>query len=516
MSVVRVTALPALGLAISVGVGVASLGAAATAGTQRQQVLLERKPLRQIEALNQARVGAQQALAEYWNRELGQRADISGTTDNLRRALSDPLIESEAIKSARQLLETIKTTPSTKNQMGLLGEIAATVDKAIDEVGTPLGGRAQSFRSASGIGWTVAGMATLTTELRVLKKIDPAPRSEEVLAYIQGEVAGYSEDAKGSFVSALTRNLPKGSQVRADLLAVSRAPEVQTFAREFTWAARGGSGTIDHASFADFNTSRRITAEKAANVYVRELRRVDRLVVNEAQSLQSNITRSRRIAWGSAAGVIGALFWLFGRLGSRLRALRKLAETDSLTGTLNRPGVKRLVDPWFADRGRNPVAIAVIDLDKFKAVNDTYGHAGGDAVLRSVATQLRSTTIPDYTAIGRWGGDEFVAVFRFPLTRLGPSNDIDMFDGVFERVHTSIASPLMVDGTLVSVTATLGVAVCTCGSCDFEDLFRVADRALYVGKFEGRDQWSSVRCDFDPTDRMDSSISNRTKLASVS
>jgi diguanylate cyclase (GGDEF)-like protein len=156
-------------------------------------------------------------------------------------------------------------------------------------------------------------------------------------------------------------------------------------------------------------------------------------------------------------------------------AAEELARTDQLTGLLNR---RALMDaaPTF---GRSVFALVIADIDRFKFVNDTYGHVIGDDVIRTVA-QLMANELSGLGLLARVGGEEFA------LLCSGLS-----FDDLMERlsaVHDRIAStPIMSKGLAVRVTISAGVAVAR-NSEEFDQLYSAADHALYSAKAAGRNR----------------------------
>ena len=123
----------------------------------------------------------------------------------------------------------------------------------------------------------------------------------------------------------------------------------------------------------------------------------------------------------------------------------------------------------------------MLDVDWFKGVNDTYGHAGGDAVLTEIARRLAATRAEDLVA--RWGGEEFCVL----LTDIG---DDAALLAAAERLRAAIADEPVVldDGTLVHVTASIGVGRPSCANERLERLVIAADDALYEAKRGGRNQ----------------------------
>ncbi|MGN7734271.1 PleD family two-component system response regulator [Ensifer sp. R-19] len=172
------------------------------------------------------------------------------------------------------------------------------------------------------------------------------------------------------------------------------------------------------------------------------------------------------------------------RLRSSVQQTIELAVTDGLTGLHNRryfdTHLKLLMDRAAA-RGR-PLSICMTDIDRFKQVNDTYGHDAGDEVLREFANRIR-TTVRGADLACRFGGEEFVVVM--------PDTSAEMAAGVAERLRTIIESlPFPVpqaDGVL-KVTASMGIATLRPGADTAEALLKRADTALYQAKHEGRNR----------------------------
>jgi diguanylate cyclase (GGDEF)-like protein/PAS domain S-box-containing protein len=162
--------------------------------------------------------------------------------------------------------------------------------------------------------------------------------------------------------------------------------------------------------------------------------------------------------------------------------LHHLALHDPLTGLRNRAGLMAAVQQFWSRAGEREdrVAALFIDLDHFKAVNDSLGHAAGDALLQTVAGRLQATARAT-AVVARLAGDEFVVV------ELGVTpGDLAAWA---ERVLTALQAPLVLEGLEVVVTASIGAAVQTSGHEPFEDLLRHADGAMYSAKARGRSGW---------------------------
>jgi diguanylate cyclase (GGDEF)-like protein len=163
------------------------------------------------------------------------------------------------------------------------------------------------------------------------------------------------------------------------------------------------------------------------------------------------------------------------------------ARTDSKTGLLNAATWEResAAEVARAVRTQSPLAIAMVDIDKFKAINDTYGHLVGDQVLKEIANTLNNL-LRDYDLAGRFGGEEFSLLL--PQTRA-----VDAFR-IAERVRSNIAALSVIargasGGERVQVTVSIGVAALDSGSKrELSELVAAADAALYRAKDGGRDQ----------------------------
>jgi diguanylate cyclase (GGDEF)-like protein len=179
-----------------------------------------------------------------------------------------------------------------------------------------------------------------------------------------------------------------------------------------------------------------------------------------------------------AAGLARALRMV----GQKTRELRHQALHDSLTGLPNRALILDRVEQALARAHRDltPLAVMFVDLDDFKGVNDTYGHATGDQLLRAVSARL-SGALRQSDTVGRLGGDEFVVLAEGPSLAIGP-------DVVARRIQEALAEPFDLDGVAGAVLrthASIGIAVgLRAGAAD---LLRDADVALYEAKAAGKD-----------------------------
>jgi diguanylate cyclase len=174
------------------------------------------------------------------------------------------------------------------------------------------------------------------------------------------------------------------------------------------------------------------------------------------------------LSFGSAAQALEREVW------------KALATVDPLTGLANRQTMRAQLtgERDRAIRQRLPLSLALADIDHFKKINDTWGHAQGDRVLRAVAGVLRNTVRP-YDVVYRYGGEEFLICL--------PGTSLETGRQALERIRHAIATLAVTDdrGEPIPVTATFGLAEVN-ADVSVDDAIEHADKALYDGKRSGR------------------------------
>ena len=190
------------------------------------------------------------------------------------------------------------------------------------------------------------------------------------------------------------------------------------------------------------------------------------------------------------------------RLGrTRAQAILQ-SRTDELTGLANRRAVAEALERALAQSARHghDLAVLMIDLDHFKAINDAFGHDGGDTALQAAASALRAVTRGGDLA-GRWGGEEFIVL----------ANHVDAAAAAAaaERIRTAIAAAVLPpDLRNARLTASIGIALLSDGGAN---LVERADAALYQAKRDGRD-----RCVFEhPREQLDRALAPTCPLRSI-
>jgi diguanylate cyclase (GGDEF)-like protein len=182
-----------------------------------------------------------------------------------------------------------------------------------------------------------------------------------------------------------------------------------------------------------------------------------------------------RLAWGLGLLwlVLAVISWSSSRSLRRQALLREhQALHDSLTGLPNRAAFLAAVDRLLA--GDRRATVVLLDLDGFKAVNDTHGHAAGDALLTEVAARLRTALQPGEVA-ARLGGDEFALLLR-------SAPDATALQVRLDGLVTALSAPLELDGTTIGVGASVGTAHAPAQGQSVDRLMRTADEAMYQCK----------------------------------
>lgn len=158
---------------------------------------------------------------------------------------------------------------------------------------------------------------------------------------------------------------------------------------------------------------------------------------------------------------------------------------DSLTGVYNKKTITEYAKKRIAEEKEKRIVIAILDVDNFKSVNDTFGHLYGDKVLARVGGRLKEIVGED-GVIGRIGGDEFMIVFN-------GLDDDQVLRGMLRAIRTQIKWEFAEDFENLSITCSIGASIFPVNGRDYEDLFKKADCCLYIAKENGRDRYVFFR-----------------------
>lgn len=183
---------------------------------------------------------------------------------------------------------------------------------------------------------------------------------------------------------------------------------------------------------------------------------------------------------GEVVGLMGAIFDVTEKTNLEAR-LKKQSETDSLTGLLNRRAGRNLLDQVFSEHQKNKKSfvLAMLDIDYFKKVNDTYGHDAGDIVLKTV-THVATKFLRDGDIMLRQGGEEFILCF--------PKTSLSEAIVILEQIRFSIEKEIfsVSKEKNVSITVSIGACAYPHHGQSIEQLIKACDLAMYQAKNAGR------------------------------
>jgi diguanylate cyclase (GGDEF)-like protein/PAS domain S-box-containing protein len=201
---------------------------------------------------------------------------------------------------------------------------------------------------------------------------------------------------------------------------------------------------------------------------------------------------THRIVIGNSKGEAKYLIAVIEDVTERKKAEQRiafLAHHDALTGLANRAALAQKIEEAGARQRRRgePFSVLLLDLDRFKEVNDTLGHPAGDRLLTEVASRLK-TLLRETDALARLGGDEFAIV------QAGEANQREAAISLAERIIDVVGKPFDIEGGDISIGTSIGIALAPEHETDSDNLLKMADLALYRAKSAGRNGY----CFFDP------------------
>lgn len=397
---------------------------------------------------------------------------------------------------------------SVKIAFGVLDEAERLTNQAIDLV------RRVQGENYSGLGY-----------LRRAQILMARRRPEEALHWIDETIRlGKSSDgarallvknmARMQTLQALQRHedvVEVGAQVLVTAVDVGdRLVErnaLQIYAQSLNAIGRSADAFKAMARFSELNsevassmTSRRI-ADLEASLKRRELE--SSLALTEKQRDLSRLQGERQqliivAAAGVGLALVAALMLLVAHarrvrvanlmLKTQSERLKRASETDALTGLPNRRGVS-LAFEQLSVGADSRLVVMLLDIDHFKRINDRYGHAGGDDVLRELGRRLLANT-PNGLFAARWGGEEFLVCGQLPAAQ-ATEQAMALAQRLLDVVR---AQPISAAGSMLQVSTSIGVALSdateplSSAPSNMDGLLHAADIALYEAKVAGRDQ----------------------------
>jgi diguanylate cyclase (GGDEF)-like protein/PAS domain S-box-containing protein len=206
----------------------------------------------------------------------------------------------------------------------------------------------------------------------------------------------------------------------------------------------------------------------------------------------SRIVSTKRIVICDSQGDAKYLIVVIEDITERKKSEQRIAfmaHHDALTGLANRAAAAQKIEDAAARQRRwgDSFTVLLLDLDRFKHVNDTLGHPAGDAMLREVATRLKAC-LRETDMLARLGGDEFVII------QAGETNQREAASVLVNRIFEIFAKAFNIDGNEINITTSIGIALAPAHASDSDNLLKMADLALYRAKLAGRNGYRF----FDP------------------
>lgn len=203
-----------------------------------------------------------------------------------------------------------------------------------------------------------------------------------------------------------------------------------------------------------------------------------------AEAPYRKITQYETLLMGMVLIGMGVLLAnIFRMMTKRQKELEQAAQVDALTGLLNKRSTEVAIDRWLAEKHGKKQSFIMLDVDKFKEINDRYGHASGDAALRLVGQTLVRFFRED-DIVGRIGGDEFVVLMKQVNSTRDAELKAEALCALFRSLHP--------DGCPdeVHLSCSIGLAEVPEHGSSYMELYRNADQALYESKRGGRGRWT--------------------------
>jgi diguanylate cyclase (GGDEF)-like protein len=299
-----------------------------------------------------------------------------------------------------------------------------------------------------------------------------ASMADAVASHLPGSLCAIRIEVPEDRKIALYPGLPQWLAEAVDRLALTSVSEtlsaasIDQLSPDRDWARSiQAAGTMAHNRY------------RAVSV-TRESQRVGVILSLLSEDCSDSQSQQKLLeSWGRFASLSVERRGLYKQLSFR-------AQYDSLTSLLNRASLYERLGSLIRARGSNSFAVIYADLDSFKAINDTHGHAAGDIVLKHVASQLVSG-VRGSDVVARIGGDEFVIV----LPGVGDRNEAGR---IVHLVAAAITTPVEIDRQPLVIGASFGVSVCPIDGNDADTLLKIADESMYKVKLTHRSRRASL------------------------
>lgn len=428
--------------------------------------------------LDRARSYHQQALADF--EAAGFTLGVAGTLVNLG-ALSAKfaLAAQEAGDADGARRENEQLRDLNQRALTLFADLgndrgvayaASNIGLALERLGEPMQAlveheRALSLRVRIGdVHGEINSRVTMADALIALERFEEA---QEHLDLAQARI---SDGSFGLLVAVIERRVRLAETLGDFPQALHRQREVTRLNSELASERYNARASELQARF-DTDKQAREIALLQSNAEIREL-----------EIGQQRLLLRVGVLVGVLLLALFALLYSRLRLGRRAtRVLERAVRTDPVTGLGNRRDMVERIQQEMQRHGVSgrPFVVAMVDIDRFKTINDQHGHGVGDAVLAEVATRLR-TRLRGQDSLARWGGEEFLLLL--PDTGLAGGRV------VAEKMREAVSGkPAVIAGVSVPLSLTLGLVEYAAGM-SLDDCVNAADKAMYLGKRQGRDR----------------------------
>jgi diguanylate cyclase (GGDEF)-like protein len=299
-----------------------------------------------------------------------------------------------------------------------------------------------------------------------------ASMADAVASHLPGSLCAIRIEVPEDDKIALYPDLPQWLAEAVDRLALTSVSEtlsaapIDKLSQDRDWARSiRAAGTLAHGRY------------RAVSV-TRESQRVGVILSLLSEDCTDSQSQQKLLeSWGRFASLAVERRGLYKQLSFR-------AQYDSLSSLLNRASLYERLGSLIRTRGSSSFAVIYADLDSFKAINDTYGHAAGDIVLKHVASQLVSS-VRGSDIVARIGGDEFVIVLPGVSDRSEAGRIVDL-------LAAAMTSPVEIEGQPLVLGASFGVSVCPVDGNDADTLLKIADESMYKVKLTHRSRRASL------------------------
>lgn len=234
----------------------------------------------------------------------------------------------------------------------------------------------------------------------------------------------------------------------------------------------------------------------------------------EKESIRTIITRKKRVAMSDGGRLLVGCITDISDFRRAEALVRHLADHDALTGLPNRRRFAQKTQEAVASSNLTEISysILLIDLDRFKPVNDVYGHTVGDAVLCEIASRIQSV-VREGDTVARLGGDEFAVICTaYPASE----NPKETASNLASRIIAKISVPIEVGEDSFNVGASVGIALCPEHGKDQDELLKSADIAMYKAKRDGRGRFHFFEKKMDAEVRSQASLEGDLRRAVAS